>query len=131
MSLPAMILAGVVFVPYFWAGGFYTVPEYFGRRYNEGVRAITTIIWGLFIAGNIAVIFAASTEVLATMLELEDYAIWVLIASAAFVGVYTYCGGLAAVTALRGQSAEASGAASMPALLEARWVAGGGGIDQN
>lgn len=95
--IPAMVLAGVVFVPYFWAGGFYTVPEYFGRRYNEGVRAITTLIWGLFIAGNVGVIFSASTGVIATMLGLQGYETQVLIASAAFVGVYTYCGGLAAV----------------------------------
>ncbi len=95
--IPAMLLAGLVFVPYFWAGGFYTVPEYFGRRYNEAVQVIATLVWGLFIGGNIAVIFSASNEVIVTMLGLDDYRVAVLIASAAFVGLYTYFGGLAAV----------------------------------
>ena len=95
--IPAMILAAVVFVPYFWAGGFYTVPEYLGRRYNQWVQLIATIVWGVFIAGNVGVIFSASNGVIATMLGVEDYMLAVLIASAIFVGLYTYFGGLAAV----------------------------------
>ncbi len=95
--IPAMVLAALVFVPYFWAGGFYTVPEYFGRRYNEGVRAIATVVWILFIVGNVGVIFSAATGVIASFLGLEGYETWVLVGSAVFVGVYTCSGGLAAV----------------------------------
>ena len=96
--IPAMILAALVFVPYFWAGGFYTVPEYFGRRYNEGVQLIATLVWGFFIAGNVGGIFAASTAVLTPMLGIARNLEWaVLVVSAVFVGVYTYRGGLAAV----------------------------------
>lgn len=95
--IPAMILAALVFVPYFWAGGFYTVPEYFGKRYNDWVRAIATVVWILFIVGNVGVIFSAATGVIASFLGLEGYETWVLVASAVFVGVYTCSGGLAAV----------------------------------
>lgn len=66
--IPAMLLAGLVFIPYFWSAGFYTVPEYFGHRYNETVQTISTIVWGLFIAGTIGAIFSASTGVIATLL---------------------------------------------------------------
>jgi len=95
--IPAMVLAGLVFVPYFWAGGFYTVPEYFGRRYNEGVRTVTTIVWGLFIAGNIAVIFSACTAVIAPMMGLEEYRTEILVITTVVIGIYTCLGGLAAV----------------------------------
>lgn len=95
--IPAMVLAAIVFVPYFWAGGFYTVPEYFGKRYNEGVRAIATVVWVLFIAGNVGVIFSAATGTIASFLGLEGYETWVLVGSAIFVGIYTSSGGLAAV----------------------------------
>ena len=33
-SMPAMVFAAFVFVPYFWRSGVYTIPEFLGRRYN-------------------------------------------------------------------------------------------------
>ena len=43
--VPAMIVAAFVFVPYFWISGVYTIPEYLGRRYNDAVRLISTLVW--------------------------------------------------------------------------------------
>jgi Na+/proline symporter len=44
-SMPAMLLAAFIFIPYFWKAGLYTIPEYLGRRYNDGVRAVASMTW--------------------------------------------------------------------------------------
>ena len=43
-SIPAMILAGLVFIPYYWRNGVYTIPEYLGLRYNIYVRTFSALI---------------------------------------------------------------------------------------
>ena len=49
-SVPAMILAGLVFIPYYWRAGVFTIPEYLGKRYNIYLRVISAVIWLIFIA---------------------------------------------------------------------------------
>ena len=42
-SVPAMLLAAFIFIPYFWRNGLYTIPEYLGLRYNPTVRTIAIL----------------------------------------------------------------------------------------
>jgi SSS family solute:Na+ symporter len=75
-SMPAMLLAAFIFIPYFWKAGLYTIPEYLGRRYNDYVRAVASLTWIIFFALDLGVLF------------------W---ATAIVVGLYTFFGGLTAV----------------------------------
>ena len=94
-AIPAMVLSALLFVPYYWKAGVYTVPEFLGKRYNLAVRVIEALLWGLFLACVLGVFFWASA------LMLNEYVgipVWVsLLATASIVGVYTVTGGLAAV----------------------------------
>ena len=94
-AIPAMILAALLFVPYYWRAGVYTVPEFLGKRYNVAVRVIEAVLWGVFLACVLGVFFWASglmlNEYLGIPIELS------LVITAVIVGVYTITGGLAAV----------------------------------
>lgn len=94
-AIPAMVLSALLFVPYYWKAGVYTVPEFLGKRYNLAVRVIEALLWGLFLACVLGVFFWASA------LMLNEYVgipVWVsLLLTAGIVGVYTVTGGLAAV----------------------------------
>lgn len=94
-AIPAMIVSALLVVPYFWRNGVYTVPEYLGKRYNERVRTIEAIIYGLFLVLLLGIFFWASG------LMLHTYLGWPLrlsiVITAAIVGIYTITGGLAAV----------------------------------
>ncbi|MBD3319821.1 MAG: sodium transporter, partial [Chitinivibrionales bacterium] len=94
-AVPAMILAAMLFVPFYWKAGVYTVPEFLGRRYNQAVRTIEALLWGLFLACVLGVFFWASALMLNEYLGLS---IWASLAiTAVIVGIYTITGGLAAV----------------------------------
>lgn len=94
-SVPAMLLAAFIFIPYFWKGGMYTIPEYLGRRYNPTVRTIASATWILFFALDLGVLFWASAVLLNVLM---GWPIWVSIAvTAGVVGLYTYFGGITAV----------------------------------
>lgn len=94
-SVPAMLLAAFIFIPYFWRGGMYTIPEYLGRRYNQKVRTIASVTWILFFALDLGVLFWASAVLLNVLM---GWPIWVsIIATAGVVGLYTYFGGITAV----------------------------------
>ncbi len=106
--VPAMLVAAFIFVPCFWKAGVYTVPEYLGLRYNLAVRSLVAIIWGLFLALNLGVIFSAAAIMFRNLLggELEIAPLWFapdfkvsiyVLATAVVVGLYAYFGGLAAV----------------------------------
>lgn len=94
-AIPAMVLAAMLFVPYYWKAGVYTVPEFLGRRYNTAVRVIEAILWGAFLACVLGVFFWASglmlNEYLGIPVEIS------LLITALIVGIYTITGGLAAV----------------------------------
>ncbi len=94
-AVPAMILSAMLFVPYYWKAGVYTVPEFLGKRYNLAVRVIQALLWGSFLACVLGVFFWAAGLMLN---EYLDIPIWMsLVLTATIVGVYTITGGLAAV----------------------------------
>ena len=94
-SVPAMLLAAFVFIPYFWKAGLYTIPEYLGRRYNDGARTLAAITWIVFFAFNLGIIFWASARILGTLM---GWPRWLsIILTATVVGLYTLMGGLTAV----------------------------------
>ncbi len=94
-SVPAMILAGLVFVPYYWRAGVFTIPEYLGRRYNDIVRTISALVWLIFYVFNLGVVLWASGLMLR---ELMGWPIMVsVVVTAVIVGLYTILGGLSAV----------------------------------
>lgn len=94
-AVPAMVLAALLFVPYYWRAGVYTVPEFLGRRYNLAVRVIEALLWGSFLACVLGVFFWASALMLNEYIGIP---VWLsLLVTATVVGVYTVTGGLAAV----------------------------------
>ncbi len=94
-SVPAMLLAAFIFIPYFWKGGVYTIPEYLGRRYNKYVRTIASLTWIVFFAVNLGVLFWASAVLLNVLM---GWPVWTAIfITAIVVGIYTYFGGITAV----------------------------------
>ena len=94
-AIPAMIIAALVFIPLYWKAGVYSVPEYFGLRYNQAVRVLAASIT------VIVAIFAIGVALWALALTLETYLgwpIWVgIIVTGTVVGLYSISGGLAAV----------------------------------
>ena len=94
-SIPAMILAGLVFVPYYWRAGVYTIPEYLGRRYSVHLQTVAAIAWLIFISFGLGVVLWATGVLLS---ELMGWNIMMaIIVAAAIVGFYTVMGGLTAV----------------------------------
>jgi len=93
--VPAMLLAAFIFIPYFWRGGIYTIPEYLGRRYNRHVRTIASLTWIIFFAVNLGILFWASAVLLNVLM---GWPIWLsILLTAGVVGLYTYFGGITAV----------------------------------
>jgi SSS family solute:Na+ symporter len=93
-SVPAMLLAAFIFVPYFWKAGLYTIPEYLGRRYNDGVRAVASMTWIIFFALDLGVLFWATAVMLEPLMGWEP---WLsILVTAIVVGLYTFLGGLTA-----------------------------------
>ena len=94
-SVPAMLLAAFIFIPYFWRGGMYTIPEYLGKRYNPTVRTIASLTWIIFFAVDLGVLFWASAVLLNVLM---GWPVWAsILITATVVGIYTYFGGITAV----------------------------------
>lgn len=94
-SMPAMVVAAFIFMPYYWRANVYTIPEFLGRRYNAGVQIIHAGIWGCFMLFMLCMIFWFTASFLNTVL---GWNVYVSIAvTMAVVGLYTFSGGLAAV----------------------------------
>ena len=94
-AIPAMVLAAIVFIPFYWRAGVFSIPEYLGRRYSQPVRVISAVVLSIF-SVLIVGVFLWSTA-----LMLNTYVGWPLIFSivvtAGVVGIYTVSGGLEAV----------------------------------
>lgn len=94
-ALPAIALSALLFVPYYWRSGVYTVPEFLGKRYNNLTRIIQIICWGTFM------IFLTGQFFWASSLMLEEYlGIPILIGlllTGVIVGIYTVSGGMGAI----------------------------------
>ncbi|MBN1421903.1 MAG: sodium/solute symporter [Planctomycetes bacterium] len=118
--IPAMLIGAFIFIPYFWRSEIYTIPEYLGRRYNEGVRATVASFWIIFSTLNIGLLLYVAAMMFENLVPAppqvsealgaiapsfgpEQTAIqnggtlfWILV-TATIVGAYTCTGGLAAV----------------------------------
>ncbi|MBI1389146.1 MAG: sodium/solute symporter [bacterium] len=94
-SVPVMLIAAFIFIPFFWRSEVYTIPEFLGRRYNVAIQAIVSGIWLVVMAFNLGVMLYATAEMMNVMLG------WgvatSIVASAFSVGLYTLAGGLSAV----------------------------------
>jgi len=93
--IPAMILAAFVFIPFYWRSGVFTVPEYLGRRYNDGVRALVAVLWGLFMVANLGIFLYTSGKTLELLIGWPFYTS--MLVTAFVIGFYTFSGGLSAV----------------------------------
>ncbi|MEK7992704.1 MAG: sodium/solute symporter, partial [Planctomycetota bacterium] len=94
-SMPAMLLAAFIFIPYFWKAGLYTIPEYLGRRYNDGVRAVASMTWIIFFALDLGVLFWATAVMFEPLMGWKPW--FSILVMAIVVGLYTFFGGLTAV----------------------------------
>jgi hypothetical protein len=93
-AIPAMVISALLFVPYYWRAGAYTVPEYLGKRYSQPVRVIEALLWGSFLVCCLAIFFWASGVMINTYV---DWPIWFgILLTAVIVGIYTVTGGLTA-----------------------------------
>lgn len=108
--VPAMVIAAFVFIPYFWRTGVYTIPEFMERRFNVAVRSALAFCWLVFMACNLGIMLYASAKMMtqAMGIDLTDVSfagvdltgkevLFCILLTAAFVGIYTLAGGLAAV----------------------------------
>jgi len=93
-SVPAMLLAAFIFIPYFWKAGLYTIPEYLGRRYNDYVRTVASLTWIIFFAFDLGVIFWATAVMLQPLMGWPPW--FSILLTVVVVGLYTYFGGLIA-----------------------------------
>ncbi len=94
-SMPAMVLAAFIFIPYYWRAGCYTIPEFLGRRYNSAVQVIEAALWLAFLATMLSVMLWITAVLMRKVLDWEESkAIWI---TAVVVGIYTVSGGLTAV----------------------------------
>src|SRR5690606_20458065 len=90
-----LLIAAFLFMPLFWGAGVTTIPEYLGRRYNNGVRTFFAVIWSLFMVGTVATIFVSA----AAMFEgLLGWSFWFSVGlTSVLVAIFTTSGGLKAV----------------------------------
>ena len=94
-SMPALLIAAFLFIPYYWRSGVYTIPEFLGRRYNGAVQTFMALCWGLIGIANVGIMLYATSVLLRGVLGWDPLlSIWV---TALVVGLYTIAGGLAAV----------------------------------
>ena len=94
-SVPGMLLAAFIFVPYYWRAGVYTIPEYLGRRYNIYVRTVEAGLWVTVMALDLGVMLWVSGDLLHKLMGWSMTE--AILATALVVGVYTIAGGLSAV----------------------------------
>lgn len=95
-SMPAMVFAAFVFVPYFWRTGVFTIPEFLGRRYNSAVQFLNAIIWAIVLFLSLSImLWVAADKLMHTVLGWNTMAsLWLM---AIVTGLYTFSGGLTAV----------------------------------
>ena len=94
-SVPALLLAAFLFVPYYWRAGVYTLPEFLGRRYNGLTRWTLASVLLLFMATTLSILLWTSAVFMEEVMGWDpNFAIWV---TAVIVGIYTVSGGMAAV----------------------------------
>ncbi len=93
--VPAMIVGALVFIPFLYRTGVYTIPEFLERRFNAGVRSLLATCWLLFMACNLGIMLLASAKMMSGVFGWDETIC--IYATAGLVGFYTCVGGLAAV----------------------------------
>ncbi len=94
-SMPALLIAAFVIVPFYWRSKVMTVPQYLGRRYGTEVQTFLAVSWGLILLLNLGIMIHATAVLLRGVLGWDPLvSIWV---TTIIVGLYTISGGLAAV----------------------------------
>ncbi|MFC1542056.1 sodium/solute symporter [Candidatus Latescibacterota bacterium] len=93
--VPAMIVGAFIFIPYYWRSNVYTIPEFLGLRYNQFVRVLVALIWGIFMAFMLGIFFYTAAKAMNILIGWPVYVS--IVAVAVVVGVYTLFGGLKAV----------------------------------
>lgn len=95
-SMPAMVFAAFVFVPYFWRTGVFTIPEFLGRRYNTAVQFINAAIWAVVLFLGLSImLWITADKLIYTILGWDPWFSVILIS--VVVGLYTFSGGMTAV----------------------------------
>lgn len=95
-SMPAMVFAAFVFVPYFWRTGVFTIPEFLGRRYNTAVQFINASIWAVVLFLGLAImLWVTADKLMFTILGWDPWFCVILMATV--TGLYTFSGGMTAV----------------------------------
>ncbi len=93
--VPAMIVGGLLFIPLYWRTGVYSIPEFLGRQYGGGVRALLAVVSVVFMGAALGVFFQASAAMMETVLGWDAW--FSIVLTAIVVAVYTVGGGLGAV----------------------------------
>lgn len=122
-SMPALILAAFLFIPYFWRAGVYTIPEFLGRRYNAAVQVIGAVFWLVFLSANLAIMLWVTAKMLNGVLGWPiQLGIW---ATVVIVGIYTVSGGLSAVVMTDVMQLVVMFVGGAAMVILALWEAGG------
>jgi len=93
--IPAMMVGAFIFIPFYWKSGVFSVPEFLGRRYNQGVRTIVALIQGIFMVFLLGIFFYTAAKAMNILIGWPQY--FSIMVVALVVGVYTLFGGLTAV----------------------------------
>ncbi len=70
-SVPVMIVGAFLFIPMFWKSKVSTIPEWLGARYNQSVRTISALIWGVVTAFGLGVTLYATALMFNLLLDLN------------------------------------------------------------
>lgn len=93
--VPAMLVAGFVFIPHLWRCNVTTIPEYLERRFSGSLRTVVAACWLLLMACNLGVMLFAAAKFMHTLAQ-WDMSVSIVV-TALLVGLYTWSGGLRAV----------------------------------
>ena len=93
--IPAMVVGAFIFIPHYWRSKVFTIPEFLGRRYNQFVRILVALIWGVFMAFMLGIFLFTAAKTMNILMGWPVY--FSIIIVALVVGVYTMFGGLTAV----------------------------------
>jgi len=70
-SVPVMIVGAFLFIPMFWKSKVSTIPEWLGARYNQSVRTISAVIWGVVTAFGLGITLYATALMFNLLLDLN------------------------------------------------------------
>jgi solute:Na+ symporter, SSS family len=94
-AIPAMIISALIFIPFYWRAGVFSIPEYLGKRYNAPVRFISAVVLTIFSVVIVGVFHWSTALMLKTYL---GWPIWFsILITAGVSGFYTITGGTEAV----------------------------------